>query len=144
MFAGTVMGLTREVDLRVSVISGEEISKCRRLGVVSGEDLLRQGRKGHFVDPGRAAGRDRLLEDRRSRIGRVVDPERAAAVTDVEGVIPPEVTVKTPSAGKSEAVLRRIRRADRGYATETTRANASLGPLVFPTANRAIKLQAGL
>ena len=74
--------------MRGSVNSGEEISKCRRLGVVSGEDLFRQGRIGHFVDPGRAAGRDRLLEERRSRIGRVVDPERAGAVTGVEGCDP--------------------------------------------------------
>jgi hypothetical protein len=56
------------------------MSICRGLGVVSGEDLMRQGRIGHFVDPGRAAGQDRLLEGRRSRIGRVVDPEYFAFV----------------------------------------------------------------
>ena len=49
---------------------------------------MRQGRIGHFVDPGRAAGQDRLLEGGRSRIGRVVDPERAAAVTGVKGCEP--------------------------------------------------------
>ena len=54
------MGANGESDRRVSVCSGEEISICRGLGVVSGEDLLRQGREGHFVDPGRAAGRDRI------------------------------------------------------------------------------------
>ena len=66
--------------------SREEISECRGLGVVSGEDLTRQGREGHFVDPGRPAGRDRRRGAARiSWIGELEDLERAVAVTGVKG-----------------------------------------------------------
>ena len=65
--------------------SREEISECRGLGVVSGEDLTRQGREGHFVDPGRPAGRDRRRGAARiSWIGELEDLERAVAVTGVK------------------------------------------------------------
>jgi hypothetical protein len=46
---------------------------------------MRQWRVGHFVDAGHAAGGDRAHQDRRSRIGRIVDPERAVSIAAVKG-----------------------------------------------------------
>jgi hypothetical protein len=53
----------------------------------------------HFVDPGRAAGQDRLLDARRSRIGRVIAPRLAAAGAGVEGWDPSRVRQKAVRAG---------------------------------------------